>query len=1065
MKKVILLFLIFLGLVITLSSNEQTDNSSFLEQKVDQTNKSYTILNQPGVLNTGQLYGIVIDAIKEDVLAGVTVTAGSFITQTNGLGYYNLIVDNGTYDLGFGKPGFESEIVSNVIVTTGSSIEQNADLFVCCNPVNWVWADVNLAETQCIISWFPPLAPSEWKYDDDEIDDFVLWAIPGNAVGVRFGLGLMDTITGGRLNVGDGSFPTGANFLGTQMAVGIVEDDGVNGLPGTVIDSILVNVDNYEWVYFEFDSIVVDNEYYIVMWQLGNASNSAPIAIDTDNQINESVIFQQAIGWSFESDRNFMIRANIYGPTDFYISNYILARITDFDPDMGPETGVLTPIANPTTLYYNDLLYGILDTGYYAYAVKVEYPHCESSYTYSNIVSRGLENQLIVEVDFCSGLPEGVEVTVTGNDYPYYNFFDVSDTSGILVFDSVIDGLYNLYAYKPGYEPYEHLNLEIIDNMHYNIVLEEIQYPAQNLIVDSLTSLITWDEPTIYKLPNVDFEDAVFPPDGWQSTSLGVGWYRTDDGGTGSWVIPPGDGFYALSNDNVGGASNDGSNDYLITPELDLTDCVSYQMKFDYFFDGANDQNAYVEYSIDAGATWEVIQSMEPVTEWTEIFVDLTFLAGPNSQPVLLAFHADDNGSSASGWAVDNIEISNFPMYLLGYYIYLNDSFITQLPYAIESYTFVDLEYGQSYYAGVRALYSCGLSDEIGAFWESAYLHPPRNLTDNYVYGTNTVPLMWNPPMTGTIPMGAAFNVVYVGPQKQKTSPTMDAADEVTIIEFEDESNRSRAILQFSFPDLMGGGEAGCETDGEFIYTVRPDMFVKYDLDGFLIETFTIPGVSDVKDLAYDGEFFYGAAANTTVFVMDFNTQSLITTFVAPTDVRAIAYNEDDNTFYANNWGTDIVNFDASGNSLGSFTPSVSAIYGLAFDKWSIQAINCLWAYDQGENNLIQFALPGGEPTGSVIDVECQTCTTGLAGGLFTYPGLYEEGKVTIGGNVQDEEVWGIELADYNTTGGLIPEGLVSFNIYQNFVCIANVPYENQAPDEWTMYFFILLILDHTTFV
>lgn len=122
-----------------------------------------------------------------------------------------------------------------------------------------------------------------------------------------------------------------------------------------------------------------------------------------------------------------------------------------------------------------------------------------------------------------------------------------------------------------------------------------------------------------------------------------------------------------------------------------------------------------------------------------------------------------------------------------------------------------------------------------------------------------------------------------------------------------------------------------------------------------LLETFSIAEVSNVCDLAYDGEFFYGAAANTTVFVMDFNTHTLITSFTAPTAVRAIAYNEDNQTFYANNWSTDIVNFDATGTTLGLFTSGLTGIYGLAYDKWSEPGNMYLWTYDQGANNLIQL--------------------------------------------------------------------------------------------------------------
>lgn len=1019
---------------------------------------SYSINNllvQTQIYSTGQIYGTVTDTISGDSLFGVSVTTGGYTTQTDTSGYYELTLDEGTYDLEFSFLGYESKMTT-IVVASGSVSEETVSMYVVPNAVPWVVSVVDSAEYVCTITWGKPQGNHMILYDDDEVDDYLVWTIPGNAVGVRFSpKGYPAIVTGGRLNVGDGSFPPGANFIGTQFAVGIFDDDGVNGLPGTIYDSVIVSVDNYDWINFYncFDITFDEGDFYIVMWQLGDETNSAPIAIDTDlTSFYNSVTLQQGAGWAESSDQNFMIRAYVNGvyyinnyPDCQYYSHYVLSRVSDFDPDLGPETGTLTPIALTTDEIYCDIAFGGLSPGFYTYGVKAMYPQ-DDTYVYSNVIHRGIENEVTIEIELCNGeLPEGVQVTLSGNDYPYDSFFDVSDTSGVVVFDSVIDGTYNLRVYKPGYESYEDF-LVISDNMHYSVILDALHYPVRNFLSDSLTSVITWDVPTIIKLPKVDFEDSVFPPNGWQTTSMGVGWYRSDDGGTGSWTIPSGDGFYALSNDNVAGVSNDGSNDYLITPEFDLSDCVSYQMKFDYFFDGDSDQNAYVEYSIDAGTTWEVLQSMPPVLEWTEIYVDLAFLSGSGSQPVLLAFHADDNGDWASGWAVDNIEISNYPLFLLGYYIHLNDALITYVPYTVETYTFVDLTYGQEYYASVRALYACGASDEVGDVVESAYLHPPRNLTTNYVYGTDSIPLMWNPPLTGTIPMAAVFSIVYCGPQTKEYGSTTDAAKEITIIEFENKSSRDLGWQQFAFPDLIATGEAGCETDGEFIYTVLPDGFVKYDIYGNLIEQFSIPGVSNIKDLAFDGEFFYGAAADPTIFVMDFNTHTLVTSFTAPADIRAIAYNDDNNTFYGNNWGSDIINFDASGNNLGSFTPSVSAIYGLAYDKWSIQGVNTLWAYDQGENKAFQFALPEGTPTGFV---EGPDYATGLAGGLFTHPGLYEEGEVTLGGNAQDDKVWGIHITNYNTTAGLIPDGLTSFNIYQDGVNIANIPYQNELPDEW----------------
>ena len=48
---------------------------------------------------------------------------------------------------------------------------------------------------------------------------------------------------------------------------------------------------------------------------------------------------------------------------------------------------------------------------------------------------------------------------------------------------------------------------------------------------------------------------------------------------------------------------------------------------------------------------------------------------------------------------------------------------------------------------------------------------------------------------------------------------------------------------------------------------------------------------------------------------LDFENAALVSTFVAPTNVRAIAYNHDEDVFYANNWSTNITIFDASGTS------------------------------------------------------------------------------------------------------------------------------------------------------
>ncbi|MCD4697922.1 MAG: hypothetical protein K8S16_16980, partial [Bacteroidales bacterium] len=75
-------------------------------------------------------------------------------------------------------------------------------------------------------------------------------------------------------------------------------------------------------------------------------------------------------------------------------------------------------------------------------------------------------------------------------------------------------------------------------------------------------------------------------------------------------------------------------------------------------------------------------------------------------------------------------------------------------------------------------------------------------------------------------------------------------------------------------------------------------------MDGTYIEQLTVAGAVNTRDMAYDGTYFYGGAASPTVFELDLDNATLISTFSAPTDCRAIAYNENDDAFYANNWGS-----------------------------------------------------------------------------------------------------------------------------------------------------------------
>lgn len=226
--------------------------------------------------------------------------------------------------------------------------------------------------------------------------------------------------------------------------------------------------------------------------------------------------------------------------------------------------------------------------------------------------------------------------------------------------------------------------------------------------------------------------------------------------------------------------------------------------------------------------------------------------------------------------------------------------------------------------------------------------------------------------------------------------------------------------VQFQFPLSPGSGETGVECNGDYFYTTMPftQNFNKYAPDGTFIESFAITGVPGVYDLAYDGNYFYGGNGSTTVFEMDFNQQVLISTINAPQNVRAIAYNDTEDIFYGYSWGGDIITFDRNGVliSASPLGPNVTSFSGFAYDDVS-DGSPYLWGYGMvgtNPNVLVQLDLPAMQGTGFMVCLDSllpEPLTNG-AGGLFTHPDIVP-GTWTMGGVVQSEWLWGLELAEY----------------------------------------------------
>jgi polyhydroxybutyrate depolymerase len=156
--------------------------------------------------------------------------------------------------------------------------------------------------------------------------------------------------------------------------------------------------------------------------------------------------------------------------------------------------------------------------------------------------------------------------------------------------------------------------------------------------------------------------DAAVLPDGWSQLTLATdgGWLAGTSAELESqwWPIAPHGSFMATNDD---GCDCDKSEDYLILPELDFSTVDNAILAFSTYFDGGTYQGvtegAFIEYSLDGGETWTLMQALISSGEgaWDFEVVNLEDVLGESS--VHLAFRYNDGGGWLYGWGVDDVSV------------------------------------------------------------------------------------------------------------------------------------------------------------------------------------------------------------------------------------------------------------------------------------------------------------------------------------------------------------------------------------------------------------------------
>ena len=203
----------------------------------------------------------------------------------------------------------------------------------------------------------------------------------------------------------------------------------------------------------------------------------------------------------------------------------------------------------------------------------------------------------------------------------------------------------------------------------------------------------------------------------------------------------------------------------------------------------------------------------------------------------------------------------------------------------------------------------------------------------------------------------------------------------------------------------------------------------QWNANGTLDVQFTLP-FTGTRGMCFDGQFVYHSINTTAVQIVDPVTRLLVGTIpvvAAPNGARFITYNPDGNSgagsIIVGNWIAPNLNFyefSMTGTLLRTIASTVTGVYGLAYDNWSVGG-PFLWVWSQGAGagtpQLIQqMDYTAGTYTGVTHDVKTDVGigqpTQGIAGGLFITDQLIP-GEVTLGGMLQGvpDLLFGYELA------------------------------------------------------
>jgi len=698
-----------------------------------------------------------------------------------------------------------------------------------------------------------------------------------------------------------------------------------------------------------------------------------------------------------------------------------------------------------------------LADGAYRWAIKAQYPGNRlSTPIFTNVIGKNWVTTVTVNITLtCYQIkPAYCAVKLVNTLVPDTMYLKVSDTTGIVNFTNVWKGNYNMTISRMGFTPYTQ-NIDVYGPTTVNVMLIGEKMPPTGLAVNNRSLHATWHPPRAEKLQiSEDWSSLSFATNQW--TVDGTNWSITT--GTGN-PAPSAQWYYSPT-------QSAGYHQYLTSKIFTATYAPIMNLKYDVYlsnFDATTNNSLAVE--IWNGATWASLKQYDSQNgdiPWTTETLDIKAYA---NAPFRIRFHTFGDGSYAiNNWNLDNISILASDGHtgpnpcVIGYNFYLNgvqSGFTPDTTYDIPP---TQVVYGQAYQACVLAVYGSGYSPTICVNFTSQFLYPPRDVAVSAVECSAYI--TWKKPQ---IP--GSFDIMSVTPRTSTPNAQSEYSPTVATVNAVAPEGYIDAMWDILFTYTASDGtQAGVGTNSNFIWAPvwSGTNFMKYDINtGALLETFTIAGVNGVRDLAFDGNFFYGGAnAGSQIYKLDLPNKTLVSTIsTSVASIRHIAYDADANGgaggFWCGGWG-DVTLVKMDGTTIATGPALSGGAYGGQIDKSSTPGKTFLWIHDQSAgsgDDLVQYEKTGTSTltaTGVVKNMisTIPGMTGAIAGGLDQ---MTKNGKFYLVGMSQltANLMWAVEMGA-GTGGGGTPPGLIGYNVYRDNLLIHYVP----SPD--TLYYYDL---------